>query len=285
MDLSKGNYWIGHPGNLLPLPDYVGVLEVTSQQDPVLSESLGGGIRARIKRARPPRSWKVDIPNTHVDEVAQVRLLLNSTLGPYVWLDPWAQVTNVLTPEMSTMGSLVSPAAGLPQNGGGWRLIGTDGQQAALTRSNPTKGGVWIGPAPIPPVAVGRPVTASIWISSSSSARVNLQWLDGSGSVMSAVQGNIVTGLDGLRRSVATGIPPWGASAARIYVAGSEVLAMPAVTWTSDAVEWDVGNGVQQVVVGGMSRSTSHAVPESRALRRADLSFTVTEVGPAEVMG
>lgn len=285
MDLSKGNYWIGHPAHLLPLPDYAGVIEIASHQEPVLTESLGGGIRARIKRARPPRSWKVDIPDTHVDEVAQVRLLLNSTLGPYVWVDPWAQVTNVLTPEQSTMGSLVSPAEGLPQNGGGWRLIGTDGQQAALTRSNPTKGYVRVGPAPIPPAIANRAVTASCWISSTTDAWVVLQWLDGSGNVVASEFGNTVTGMDGLRRSVATGKPPWGAAACRIQVSNAEVLAMPAVTWTSDAVEWDVGNGVQQVVVGGMSRATAFAVPEYRELRRADLSFTVTEVGPAEVMG
>lgn len=281
-DPSMGSFFFGHPGALYPIHAVVEPYDVDDDEGLSLSRSLGGGIRARTRRARASRSWGVTIPKAFPQDVINFREIVTTTLGPYVWVDPWAQVTNVLTPEMSTMGSLVSPAAGLPQNGGGWRLVGLDNQWAALTRSNPGKGGVWVGPAPIPPSFTGRPVTASIWLASTTDTRVNLQWLDGSGSVMSAVQGNIVTGLDGLRRSVATGVPPWGASAARIYVAGSEVLARPAITWTDKAVPWDVGNGAQQVEVSDASRKITRA---DSAYRIHDLSFTVTEVGPAEVMG
>ena len=281
-DPSMGSFFFGHPGALYPIHAVVEPYGIDDDEGLSLSRSLGGGIRARSRRARASRSWKVTIPKAFPQDVINFREIVSSTLGPYVWVDPWAQVTNVLTPEMSTLGSLMTPAEGLPQNGGGWRLVGLDNQWAALTRSNPSKGYVRVGPAPIPPAIAGRPVTVSCWIASSTDAWVVLQWLDGSGNVVDSVYGNTVTGLDGLRRSVATATPPWGAVACRIQVSNAEVLARPAVTWTDKPVPWDVGNGALQVEISDVSRKVTRA---DSTYRLHDLSFTVTEVGPAEVMG
>lgn len=283
LDPKIADFFIGHPGSLRPVHAMVEPYDIDDDMEPILTKALGGGVRARIPRARASRKWKVDIPSVYPQDVAGLRHLLAATVGPYVWVDPWSRVTNMLTPEESTLASLVSPSQ-LAQGGGGWRLVGLEGYQtAAATRSNPTQGSVTVGTAPVPPATVGVPVTASAWIASSRTGggRVSLQWLSGSGSVMSTVTGNFVSGMDGLRRSTATGVAPWGATSARVYVQYADVLSMPAITWTDGATPWDVGNGTRKVLVGGVSRSIRQA---SQASRLHDFSFTITEVGPPGVI-
>lgn len=288
MDVSKGMYWVGHPGSLYPLKDYVGQLDIEDDDQPIVQTPMGGGRLVRVRRNRAPRTWQVTIPGAHVDEVKHLRTLLTATLGPYVWVDPHAQVTNVLTPEQSVLKS-TSPAIALA---GGWPIAGSGGTDfATVARVNPAAAGgsqgvVRIGPAPVPPSWANRKVTVSAYLGTSrtAGAYLLLRWLSATGTeVRSPVlseYGNFVTGMDGLRRSVATGTPPPGAATCQIDVFHAEVIAQPAVTWTDDVVEWDVGNGAQRVHIFGTKRSTEHAVPTDRSLRRHDLSFTVMEVGP-----
>lgn len=285
MDVSRGMYWIGPPGNLYPLKDYVGVLEVTDEDTTRTTPLLGGGRQVAVSRTRPLRSWRVTIPGAHFDEVANLRELLTATMPPYSWVDPMAQVTNVLTPEQSVL-KATSPALGFS---GAWPISGTGGTEfATVTRTNPSAAfgniaPVTIGPGPIPPWWAGRKVTVSSYLATSRSAGayVVLQWLNAAGApVGSAVTGNAVTGMDGLRRSVATGTPPPGAATFRFTNNYAEVIGRPAATWTDEAVEWDAGNGATQVYVGEVSRSTEYAAPGDRSLRRVDVSFEVKEAGP-----
>src|SRR5690606_34482078 len=102
------------------------------------------------------RTWSIDVPDAHWDELSHVEHLLAATLGPYQLVTAKAQVSNVLTPERSVMTDL---ALGL---GGVWPLEG--GEYATTVRLNPSaafgaQGLVRVGPAPVPPVFTGRPVT------------------------------------------------------------------------------------------------------------------------------
>lgn len=285
MDVSKGNYWIGHPGSLFPLKDYVGQLDIDEEDEPVFTPLLGGGRRVRVSRTRAARTWSVTIPGAHADEVSNLRTLLTGSMGPFVFVDPWAQVTNVLTPEQSVLKS-TSPAISF---GGSYPIADTGGTGFAMfARPNPAAAGgavgsVRIGPAPIPPIWTYRKVTASAYLATARTAGafVTLRWLDAAGNVVgSSVVGNAVTGLDGLRRSVATGTPPWGAVQCRVDTSYAEVIAQPAVTWTDEAMEWDAGNGALSVHATITGRSSEYAAPSDRSLRRHDLSFRVYEIGP-----
>ena len=278
-------HWIGHPGSLVPVIDY-GSESTSDDFEPQVTTSMSGARRARVPRGRPPRSWSLSIPAAHNDQMAQLRTLAASTLPPYQLVTAEAQVSNVLTPERSTMSSLISPSE--LSLGGWWPIAGEHQGGGALTRLNPSAAfgnaaNVFVGPAPVPPVWTGRPVTASVLVATAraAGARVVLQWLDAAGAqITPPAYGNFVTGMDGLRRSTATGTPPVGTVAGRLLIQYAEVIAQPQVTWTDAPVEWTVGNGADAVVITGLDRDTELQVPDSRNLRRGDYSLNLTEVGP-----
>ena len=278
-------HWIGHPGSLVPVIDY-GSESTSDDFEPQVTTSMSGARRARVPRGRPPRSWSLSIPAAHNDQMAQLRTLAAATLPPYQLVTAEAQVSNVLTPERSTMSSLISPSE--LSLGGWWPIAGEHQGGGALTRLNPSAAfgnaaNVFVGPVATPPVWTGRPVTASAWLATAraTGARVVLQWLDAAGAqVTPPAYGNFVTGMDGLRRSTATGTPPVGTVAGRLLIQYAEVIAQPQVTWTDEPVEWTVGNGADAVVITGLSRDTDLTVPDDRNLRRGDYSLTLAEVGP-----
>lgn len=286
MDISRGCYWIGHSGNLYPVGDQVGEVGLEHDDEPKITRILGGGISARVNRTRANRTWAVTIPEAEVDDVVNLQALLAATMPPYAWVTPFAQVTNVLTPEQSVLKS-TSPTLALS---GAWPLAGGDGKKFAIaTRVNPSAAfgniaPVTVGPAPIPPPWAGRKVTVSSELATARAqgAYVVLQWLNAAGAVIgSPIQGNAVTGMDALRRSVATGTPPAGAAACRFTNNYAEVIAQPAVTWTDAPTRWGVGGGARRVLVHGLRESIGEwAVPSDQSLIRQDVSFTVLETGP-----
>lgn len=284
VDLSHAGFWMGHPGSLLPFHGFVAPYGVDDDDGVVIQRGMGGGVRARVPRTRAGRSWDIELPTVYPRDVKQLRTLSTATLPPYVLVTPEAQVSNVLTPERSTLGSLIQPSAGLAM-GGWWPIAGQYQGGGALARLNPNAAfgnaaNVFIGPCPTPPVWTGRKVTASVYLATarSAGARITLQWLDAAGnSISGSAFGNYVTGMDGLRRSTATGTPPAGAVAGRLLIQYAEVLAQPQVTWTDGPTDWDVGAGVDQVVLHGLSRTIATASPD-QVLQ--DISFTATEVGP-----
>lgn len=286
VDYSRGMHWIGHPGALQPVVDY-GSWSTTDDLSPIIQESMGGGRRVRVRRHRPPRSWSFSIPSAHADELEPLRTLVTATLPPYQLVTAEAQVSNVLTPEQSTLSSLIQPSSGLGL-GGWWPIAGEYEGGGALARLNPSAAfgnaaNVFVGPFAVPPVWTGRKVTASVMVATARAegARVSLQWLDAAGwTVSGAVGGDYVTGMDGLRRSTATGTPPAGAVAGRLLIQYAEIIAQPQATWTDAPVEWSTGNGADRVVITGLDRDTDLQVPDSRELRRADYGITMTEVGP-----
>ncbi len=285
LDMKIGMHWIGHPGSLGWIVDRG---EESVEDEIVTSESrsMGGGVRLAVSRDRPSRSWAFSIPESHSDEVSHIRTLLTATLPPYQLVTSDAQVSNVLTPERSTMQSLITPSAGLGM-AGGWPKA--DGTWTTITRTNPAAAGgaqglVRVGPAPTPPIWTGRKVTVSEWLATARAggAYIILDWLDAAGAqIGSGVFGNSVTGLDMLRRSTVTATPPWGAVACRIGTLYAELIGEPQVTWTDAPIpEWSIGEGADRVHIAASSRSTSMTIPDEYALRRKDYSFTLREVGP-----
>lgn len=289
LDMSRGLHWIGHPGSLGWIVDR-GEESVEDDIDVRVSTSMGGGRRVRVQRVRPLRAWSLQIPESHADEVRHLRSLLTSTIGPYQLITSHAQVSNVLTPERAEMMSLITPSAGLGQ-AGGWPIAAeSGGGWTTTTKVNPSANGgaqgvVRVGPAPTPPWHTGRKVTVSAMLGTqrTAGAYVVLDWLDAAGAQIGAgVNGNAVTGMDGLRRSTATGTPPFGAVACRIGIVYAEVIGQPQVTWTDAPIEeWAPGEGADRMVVTASSRQTGLAVPDSYALRRSTHSFTLLETGPS----
>lgn len=285
-DLSKGMHWIGHPGSLLPIVDRGGESVSDDVEVKASAPSLGGGVRVRVSRGRPGRSWSLSIPTAHSDDVGHVRTLQSATLPPYQLVTAHAQVSNVLTPDRSVLRSLLSGSVSLAgawpiADGGGWSTI-TGVNPAA---EGGAEGLVRVGPCPIPPGWTGRKVTVTCKVATNlaAGAYVVLDWLDAAGAqVGTGVNGNAVTGMDALRRSTVTAAPPAGAVSCRLGIAYAEVLAEPQVTWTDEPIqEWSIGEGADRVVITGFSRDTTMAVPDQYALRRSNYSLSLMEPGAA----
>ena len=282
VDLAHAGFWLGHSGTLLPFHGFVESYDVDDEDDVVIQRGMGGGVRARVPRTRAPRTWDIDLPTVYPRDVKHLKTLVTATMPPYVLVTPEAQVSNVLTPERSTLQD-TSPELAL----GGWWPIAGGGGDGALVRLNPSAAfgnaaPVHINPAPIPPLWTGRSVTVSVFVATAREAgvQVGLGWYDATGTRLSTEWSpaeGAPTGMDGLRRVTTTGKPPAGAAACGLIVYYAEVLAQAQVTWTDGPTEWDVGAGVDKVVLHGLSRTIRSARP-GHVLH--DVSFTATEVGP-----
>lgn len=274
-----GLYWLGHLGALHPIKLHVGEHRRATQSRTVLSETLSGRVLAQLSpRRTSPRQWSIGGPAELVKDVAVLGEILAGLRPPYVWVEPWAQVTNLLTPRSSLWQdaadaqSSVSLAGRYPLEGGGYAA-------STVVQSN-TAQSIIGGAAPVVP---GLPVTVSAWVAGTD-ARVNAQWIDSNGASISVHAGSTVTGTDVLRRSTLTFTPgeiPSNAVAVRPFTYYTSVAARAQVTWTTGPVDWAIGGGVAQVLVTDDNTAPTWAVPDPAFVngRRADVSFTVTEIG------
>lgn len=266
-------YWIGHPGALLALPGIKGELTRTVTRAASFKTSAGGNLRAYLSARRAPlRVWKCSIPHLQPQEAAVLHDLLMHTDPPFVWVDPFARVTNVLTPAAAGLAATIPtlPATGRqPLEGGLYSPTGA---------ANPSGVMVRVQPAPVVP---GMPVTCSAYIAAPGNGYLSAVLLDSAGAVTSSpVTSATVTGTDQLRRvHVTIPAPPVNAAAVELRLHGASVIAWPAVTWTDTLRPYGPGGGAAQVVLEGLDEKIVEAVLASSGKRRSDVSFTVTEVG------
>lgn len=270
--IRPAGFWLGHPGALLSLPDAQGTLTRQSDRAVTYGLSASGQRRAYLSARRAPlRQWNVAIPRLRPDEAAILAGLLAYIDPPYVWVDPWSRVTNLLQPSTVGMIDCVPVLAQLgrqPLDGGGY---------AATAAANPTHGIVDLPPAPVVP---DQPVTVSVYLASTTSATVTARFLDSNGAALpTAPVSAAVSGTDVLRRaSVSVSVPPAAAVAVAPRVTGASIIANPAVTWSRTVLPFGAAGGVAQVVLSGLSEDVQIALDTPTGQRWADLSFTVTEV-------
>lgn len=272
MSRIKG-YWIGHPGALLPLPDIQGDLTRKVGRAVSYNESASGRRRAYLAARRAPlREWNVTLPRLRPTEAAPLHELIMGTDPPYVWVDPWSLVTNLLTPAVVGLEGAVPTLAPL----GRQPLV--EGDFAATAGANPGGGVVNLPPAPVVP---DLPVMVSAYVASASGGTIAAVFLDSAGGVIGTpvVSDPVVGSAALVRASLLTATPPTNAAAVSIRVTGATVIARPAVTWTSELLEFGAGGGAAQVVVSGLDEAIRWATRTAAWPRWADASFTVTEVG------
>lgn len=270
----REGYWIGHPGALLPLPDATGTLARKTERATTFVSSASGRRRAyRSARRAPLREWTISLARLRPEEASALHGLVMDTNPPYVWVDAWSRVTNLLAPSAAGLESVLPvdlPAVGRqPLAGGGYAPTGL---------ANPDGVTVHVEPAPAQP---GMPLTASAFLTSAAGGgRVVAEVLDSDGAIITTAAGTTVTATTELTRSWVTVLnPPAGTAAVSIRIEGADVLAQPAVTWTPDLLPYGPGGGAAQVVVSGFDEAVQFAMLEPAGLRLADLQFTVTEVG------
>ncbi|OIH86030.1 hypothetical protein BLJ79_04335 [Arthrobacter sp. UCD-GKA] len=257
-------------------------LEISSQRPASYRRTLGGKVKAQYGHPAK-REWQASIGSATPAQMAGLTALAEHLYGPppWVWVDAWAQVTNLLQPAQSM------PGAGNPGTWTGDAIAGGAVTLADGTRpvqSLASGGGAVTfaytnGAHDRIPVVPGLPFTGAVYGSGSGSGTVTVGFFDAAGAGLGT--SSTTYALTGTPRRLHHTVAkaPTGAATAYVRATGFATLALPSATWTADLAEWTTGKGCGLVVVEGFSESVSHAVRDEPGMRRSGVSFTVKEVG------
>ncbi|KZM78405.1 hypothetical protein [Cellulosimicrobium sp. I38E] len=272
--------WVGPLGGLVEVRAPRGIAPSVARA--TTYRTTLGGVRKAHQAPRALRQLAVDLSYSTPEQVANLAALVSGEYGsgPFWYVDPWAAVTNLLTPTASTLepGSwtttgTVTAAGAVPLVGGGRAgrslAVASTADQVFLPRRNGARDDV--------PVVPGRPVTASVY-ATGAAVSVRIQWVDAAGAGLSSVTaGGSFAGPE-LGRVAVSAMPPPGAAAMYVVAFGASRLARPAVTWTDEARGWYPGQGMPRCLFPGLDTSVvlAHDDPDGRG---AQHTFTVMEVG------
>lgn len=234
------------------------------------------GVRRIMLAPHPlPRTWELEFPYLDFGAADTLEAFALGVYGkgPWAWVPSDAQVGSVLTPAQSALVNVGSTFAHA-----GPVVIQGQSFPVSLAVSIPSS---WRGLVDVP-VAPGVPVTASVWVQSSTGAPT-ITTAFFLGSSMTGTES--VTGASGgmWQRLTWTGIAPAGATQLRLGVRSSvTAVAGPQVTWTKGAVPYAAGRAASQVVVESVGISPS-LVQRINSVEHAlaDVSMRVLEVGYA----
>lgn len=268
--------FIGPLGGLIEATQWQENQSVSTGTDPSFFTGLDG---ARTAFVQPPagrtlREWSVSMSKARPEQAAAFQALAMGAMGigPFVFADPLAQVTNLLTPRESLVDP-VTLSGGVSQS----RTVvpGLGSMPAALTSAG-TTARFGAGTPALP----GRAVTVSAWVVSPQSVTVTAQCMTASGSWTNGASAT-ATALAGGRWVSATVTPAAGSAQVelRIQSGNRDTVACPAISWTRQPMVWSPGRGAKDVVVHGLEESFDRASPRPHGSTWLDYSATVTEVG------
>lgn len=259
--------YLGPLSSLVALP-YVSTLATTSSRAAAERITLGGALRLQTARVQR-RTWEVAIGSLRPNEIGELLELLHVGRPPWVWVDPWAQVTNLLTPDQSML------AAGSFQGTGelaGRMDLGEDG----FARWSLRPGG-WIDIGQKTPVEPGQMVSASAWVTGAK-VKASLVWQHADGQYEETRHVQSTSGSKPRRVSI-SGKPRSTVRSVALRIKDAESISRPAITWTPTPVQWHTGQGCSSAVVLELPQEILSAYREQRGLRSANTAFTVQEVG------
>jgi len=265
--------YLGHLGGLAPIKAPASLRD--GAERPMSFRTTLGGVRKGQHGQRVHRSWAVTLPPaTTPEDAATLAAFVAGEFGtgPWWWLDPWAQVTNLTSPrggalEVGTLaGATLAGAVDLGEGQVAGRHLLTNGATVDLPHVK--------GAPEFVPVLPGVPVTVSAWVDG---GMVEPVFRDLADAVVEVGDGSVATG-SGWQRVFATATPPAGAASVQIRVTGANRATRPAITWTDHLLGYHAGQGAPHVVVNGSSQDVVLAT-RARGGQYAALSFTIEEVG------
>lgn len=222
------------------------------------------------------RSWSVSLSTATPQQIANLQALVEGGRPPWVWVEPYAQVTNLFSPEQSVLADGSWSGDGFSVGGA---VMTVDGVFAARSLVNSSGGTVdfgWRGADPDrPPVLPGVMVAFSVSLRGSGS--VGISFRGSANEIISEDQ--IAYNSQRMERVAFNRTPPRGAVTARLWATGVRQVAAPAFSWTEDVPPWSIGRGCNRASIDGLSEDVQLAVRDTPAMRRSSLSFTVREVG------
>lgn len=267
--------YLGPLGNLIRFEKIAA--EQIDVADRVKFKTTLAGVQKAQLSTTSPRSWQVGINSAAPEHVSHLTGLLAGLYGPPPWLyiGPWAQVSNMLTPGVS----MLAPGSWTGSGTAGGPLLLADGSTPRYSISNSSAAAFSLAAMP---AVEGVPVTASIWGSGDTEFSISLIFRDATGATIDTIINRVQATMSELpRRGSSSAIPPPGSASVIVRVTGAKRAALPSFTWTPAASPWVVGEGVPKVVARGLSKAVLAASREKALLRRISLSFTLEEVGNA----
>lgn len=267
--------YLGPVGGLVPFEYYVGGLSVETARPFNAITTLGGNVKIQRGPASR-RSWSVSIDHLSPAELSALTALEMAATPPFVFVEPKARISNVLSPEQSVLMPGAWSGSGFTAGG----AVSVDGVMAARSVMNASGGtvdfGFRDGVADRPAVVPRMPVSASAYVRGS--GYLGLSWRDWSGATISETT-EAYNNASLARASISNRIPPSGAVSVRFWATGVTQAALPAVTWTSAVQSWAHGRGCNRVVMEGLSEAVNRVYYAAPNQSRSSLSFTLREVG------
>lgn len=265
--------YLGPAGSLVEFLS--GPSTVSEERPTSFRTTMGGRVKTqRGKIAR--RTWSVDASTASPAQLASLMALLQGGTPPWVYADPYAQVTNMYTPEQSVlMPGTWDPSVAFIEAGavtvGGLTLPRSVSIASANTIRFGFTSGIKESPAAIPNVRV----TGSAYLRGNGSLVLTYQ--DNSNASLGSATVGYNTST--LTRVSVGGVPPAGTASVQLNASGCLQAAGPSVTWTESAADWSVGRGCPRSVTEGLAEAVQIAVREADYLRRSQISFNVREIG------
>lgn len=274
--------FIGPLGGLIEATQWQEKQSVSTGAAPSFFTGLDG---ARTAFVQPPagrvlREWDVAMSDARPEQAAAFQTLALGGMGagPFVFADPLAQVTNLLTPRQSLMDPALLLSASPQSNITPAVMVipGEGSNPAGVVTSKSTAFWGWYTP-----VMPGQPLTLSLWVQGQAEVtlrimRNNATWSNRHAEVKT-VESTTPT------RVSLTFNRPWLPDSEmcgfQVKTTASATIARPQITWTAQPMPWAVGRGASKVVVHGLKESFEWADPSLCGQRRLDYSATVTEVG------
>lgn len=269
--------FLGPLGGLLEFLHYRDRQAVAQQRIVKYSTSLDG-TRTAFLGPRSLGEWSLGNTDLTPEEAAPFELLASGVYGkgPFILIDPLSQVSNVLSRRMSLPGQGNEFAYSTATASSSVSTIPGLGQVPSLQAA----GGALVTMAYATPVVAGRPVTVTSYVSGSGTGKIQAQFLDSAGAVLTTRSADFA--LSTTWKRVSTGqVTPDRAVQVRIRVTatGSFSVALPAVTWTAKVMPYSPGQGSYRVNISGYEKQYEWADPDPEGQRLIDFQLTATEVG------
>lgn len=265
--------YLGELGALVPLKAPAR-LRIDGARPGTLRTTLGGVRKAQTGQ-RVHRTWDVDLARlTRPEDAATLAGFVAGEFGtgPWVFVDAWAQVTNLCTPRGAALevGALAGAVlGGVVDLGEGWagrHLLTTTAVDLPHVKGAPQ----------LVPAREGTPVTVSAWVDGGGT--VTPVFRTAEGAVLPAGGPVSAAGGTGWERVTATATAPPGAASVQVRVSGAERVARPAVTWTPEPVAYHGGQGATDVVIVAHTQDVGRAEVDP-GRQYAAVRYTIEEVG------
>lgn len=264
--------YLGTLGRMIPIYSTPSA-QLETEERYAFTRTLEGRRKAQVKPVGR-RTWGLNAQFAEPNEHSLLSQFANGVwgAGPFVFVSADAPVSNMLTPEVSTCG----PAAKISSviTLAGPHYLGF-GEYSARSLLNTDPSVIMYFGSTRTPVAQGKAVTASAWVSGAGAA-VRLFWYDSAGALITSVTSSVLATSTTTVRSWVTSVPPANAVACLVGAVNASRGAQPAITWSDTLLPWSDGQGCPKAVVSSMSRDQVLAAP---GYTFSNLSFTVTEVG------